>query len=179
MARRPTTAEPLEIGVSVPCPAWTAAVPDAEAVGRRAAAATFAAADGPRTAAAAEASLVFADDALVRGLNRDYRGVDEATNVLSFASFDGAPQPAPGGPVPLGDMVVAYETAAAEAEAEGKALADHLSHLVVHAMLHLLGYDHRTHEQAERMERLETRILSGLGVADPYADLRTRPEGNL
>lgn len=170
MTRRRTTPEPVGIDVSVPCAAWREALPDAEGIARRAAEAAFAAAEDPHVGGAAEASLVLADDALVRGLNRDYRGLDAPTNVLSFASLDGAPQPAGDGPVALGDMVLAYETAAAEAAAEGKTLADHLSHLVVHAMLHLLGYDHGTDAQAESMERLEIRILSGLGVADPYAD---------
>lgn len=176
MAGRPKSPEPtkpeaVEIDVSVPCAAWTASLPDAEAIARRAAAAAFAAADGPATLPAAEASLVLADDALVQRLNRDYRNQDAPTNVLSFAALDEGGQPVTGGPIPLGDMVLAYETAAAEAAAEGKRLGDHLSHLVVHAMLHLLGYDHGTDVQAKRMERLETHILDGLGIADPYAEL--------
>ncbi len=76
-------------------------------------------------------------------------------------SFDGAP-------AALGDVVLALETIAAEAQAQGKPLADHLAHLVVHGVLHLLGYDHETQGQARSMERLEIEILAGLGIADPY-----------
>jgi probable rRNA maturation factor len=120
----------------------------------------------------AEASLVLADDDLVRGLNHDYRGQDRPTNVLSFANLDGDPLPAPGvaQPLLLGDVVIAFETTRAEAAAEGRRLADHFSHLVVHGMLHLLGFDHETDAQAAEMEGLETRILSKLGIADPYGD---------
>jgi len=90
--------------------------------------------------------------------------------VLSFANLDDA-SPAPSGaPALLGDIVLAYETTAAEAAAQGKPLADHFSHLVVHGMLHLLGFDHTSAALAEEMEGLEIRVLKGLGVADPYAE---------
>jgi len=102
--------------------------------------------------------LVLADDALQRRLNHEFRGRDKSTNVLSF---DGAP-------AALGDVVLALETIAAEAEAQGKPLAHHVAHLVVHGVLHLLGYDHETQGQARSMERLEIEILAGLGIGDPY-----------
>ncbi|WP_316975901.1 rRNA maturation RNase YbeY [Shumkonia mesophila] len=168
----PTTTDGPEIDVAAPCPSWIEALPDAEARGRAAALAAFAAARAAGRGAGlpAEASLVLADDALVQGLNRDYRGMDKPTNVLTFANLDGD-GPAPGGaPVLLGDIVLAYETTAAEAAAQGKPLADHFSHLVVHGMLHLLGFDHTSAAQAEEMEGLEIRVLKGLGVADPYAE---------
>lgn len=168
----PKTDHP-EIDVALPCPSWLEALPDAEARGRTAALAAFAAARAAGRAAGlpAEASLVLADDALVRGLNRDYRGLDKPTNVLTFANLDGAgPMPSGGAPVLLGDIVLAFETMAAEAAAQGKPLGDHFSHLVVHGMLHLLGFDHASADQAEEMEGLETRVLKGLGVADPYAE---------
>ncbi len=158
----------LDVDISIPCAEWSRSLPGAEAVCRQAAAAAFHAAAAPYEIA--EASVVLADDDLVAGLNRDYRGRDGPTNVLTFAvAGDSGPPAAAGAPVMLGDVVVAYETVAAEAAADGKGLAEHLCHMVVHGMLHLLGHDHRTDDDAARMERLETRILAGLGVPDPYA----------
>lgn len=123
-----------------------------------------------RLPAGIEIGVVLADDAFVRALNRDYRGRDKPTNVLAFAALDGArPSPPPGAPLLLGDIVIAFETVTAEAKAQGKRLGDHLSHLVVHGTLHLLGHDHATAAEAAAMERLEAEALAGLGVADPYA----------
>ena len=152
--------EGLEVAVSVACPAWTARLPAAREVCRGAAEAAFRAARPD--IAWAEASLMLADDAMVRDLNRAYRGQDTPTNVLAFPGRDDAC--APGSPTMLGDVVVAYETAAAEATRAGTALADHLCHLVVHGILHLLGHDHETDADAERMEGLESRALATLGV---------------
>ena len=170
----------LEIDVTVSCAAWIEAVPGVEDVCRDAARAACAANGATAVAApaGAEASLVLADDQFVRALNRDYRNLDEATNVLAFANADAAGgnaggnggDGAAGAPRILGDVVVAYETAAAEATAKAKSLADHLCHLVVHGMLHLLGYDHQTAAEADRMESLEVQVLSRLGVASPYED---------
>ena len=112
-----------------------------------------------------ELSVLLTDDARMRTLNRQYRGLDRPTNVLAFA----AEAAAASAPRLLGDVAVAYETAAAEAVAADLALADHLSHLVVHGTLHLLGYDHTDNADAEAMEALERRILDGLAIADPYA----------
>mgnify|MGYP001277394495 CR=1 FL=1 len=164
----------LEIDVTVSCPAWIEAVPGVEDVCRDAARAACAAngatpASTPAsTPAGAEASLVLADDRFMRALNRDYRNLDEATNVLAFANADAAGDDggddAPGAPRILGDVVVAYETAAAEATRSRTVLADHLCHLVVHGILHLLGHDHETNADAERMEGLEIRALASLGV---------------
>lgn len=174
MTSRPMASEGLEIDVVTPSSAWAEALPDAEVLGRTAALAAFAAAGaaGRGVTGPSEASLVLADDALVRDLNRDYRGQDRPTNVLTFANLDGDPLPVHGddAPVLLGDVVIAFETTAAEAAAEGKRLGDHFSHLVVHGMLHLLGFDHETDAQAAEMEGLETRILSKLDIADPYED---------
>jgi probable rRNA maturation factor len=156
----------IEIAVSLRDPRWRGAVKGATTVCRRAAAAALAAAKqrGP-----CEMSVVLADDGFVQGLNRDWRGVDAPTNVLSFPG-DGPGAAPPAAPAPLGDVVVALETLRREAKAEGKALADHLAHLVVHGTLHLLGFDHVTRAKAARMEPLETRILAGLGIANPYDD---------
>ena len=112
-------------------------------------------------------SLFFADDAAVRRLNRDFRGKDKPTNVLSFPA---AAPPGLPGPRPLGDIALAFETVAREAEGEGKTLADHARHLIVHGTLHLLGYDHETDAEAERMEALEVKALARLGIADPYRE---------
>ncbi len=115
----------------------------------------------------AELSLLLTDDKRIRAVNRDWRGFDKATNVLSFPA---APPERIGASPVLGDIVLAYETVAREAQEEGKALADHLSHLVIHGLLHLLGEDHETQGEAERMEGLEIAALAQLGIADPYAD---------
>jgi probable rRNA maturation factor len=120
----------------------------------------------PRLAADCELSLVFTDDAHVRRLNRDFRKKDNPTNVLSFP----APADADGrlGPI-LGDVVLARETVFREADAEGLTIGAHLAHLILHGFLHILGYDHADEAEATAMERLETAILGGLGIADPYA----------
>src|SRR5689334_20298221 len=114
---------------------------------------------------AAELSIVLTDDAEQRILNRDWRGIDKPTNVLSF------PQIEPFGPVQglLGDIILARETLIREAQEMGISLEDHFTHLVVHGFLHLLGYDHMDDDEALAMEGLETQILASLGVADPYA----------
>lgn len=114
-----------------------------------------------------ELSLVFTDDAAIRKLNAEWRQKDKPTNVLSFPAFPVAP----GDPLPpmLGDIVLAYETVAREAELEGKTLENHITHLMIHGLLHLLGYDHETDEEAEEMEALERRALARLAIPDPYA----------
>ncbi|PRX04340.1 rRNA maturation RNase YbeY [Martelella mediterranea] len=115
---------------------------------------------------APELSLVFADDATIRDINAEWRDRDSATNVLSFPAFPVAPGEMPG-PM-LGDIVIAFETVAREAEALEKSFDDHLTHLLVHGFLHLLGYDHIENDEAEVMEGLETRILATLDLSDPY-----------
>ncbi|TCK30034.1 putative rRNA maturation factor [Ancylobacter aquaticus] len=115
----------------------------------------------------AEIAVKLTDDATIRALNRDWRGKDYATNVLSFPTPEVARA---GGDPHLGDIAIAYETLAREAQAEGKPLADHLAHLAIHGTLHLLGYDHEVAEEAEEMEAMERRVLAELAIADPYAD---------
>jgi len=150
--------------VSVACDCWVSICPEAEMLAERAARAALAAAhvDGPAVIA-----VILTDDAEQRRLNRDYRGKDASTNVLSFSMGDPVPG---GGAVMLGDVVLAFETVAREADEQNKPLADHLRHLVVHGVLHLLGFDHENDMEAEIMERREREILAGLGVPDPYRD---------
>lgn len=113
----------------------------------------------------AELSVVLTHDRAIRVLNRQWRGQDKPTNVLSFPALG----PVPGGPRLLGDIVIAYETTAREAVDQDKPFDHHLVHLAVHGFLHLLGYDHESDSDAEKMERRERRILGRLGIPDPYA----------
>jgi probable rRNA maturation factor len=117
-----------------------------------------------------ELAIVLADIGLQQRLNRDYRGVDEATNVLAFPAWEPGTHAPAGAPILLGDVVLALETVAREASEHYKPIADHLRHLVVHGVLHLLGYDHMTPTEAAVMEGLERLILVELGVPDPYRD---------
>ena len=160
----------------IEAPGWRRRLPAAAAIARRAGRAALAAAAKPRRPSAAkprrpnstkprrasladgELCIVLANDRLQRELNHTFRGADKSTNVLSFENGQGGP----------GDVVLALETIAREAKAQGKSLADHLAHLVVHGVLHLMGYDHEKESGARRMERLEVEILAGLAVGDPY-----------
>ncbi len=155
--------ELLEVSITVAEPAWDEAAPDCRDIAR---AAATAGAAGQLDGDGAEISIVLAGDEMLRELNRRYRGIDASTNVLSFA--DGTPPPAPGVERLLGDVAVSLETTRQEAEAEGLEITEHLAHLVVHGVLHLLGYDHETDVDAVVMERLETSVLAGLGLKDPY-----------
>jgi probable rRNA maturation factor len=157
-ARRTRPAPAIDILVE--SPRWRA-VPDAAAVLRRA---IGAAADSVDIPAGAALAIVLTDDAAMRALNGRWRGRAEPTNVLSFPAADRAARDGA-----LGDIAIAYETTAREAEAEGKRFTDHLAHLAVHGFLHLLGYDHQSADEADAMERLERMILARLGIADPYA----------
>jgi probable rRNA maturation factor len=121
---------------------------------------------GADSRVASELSVVFTDDAHIRALNAGWRSKDKPTNVLSFPAFA-----ADGGkvlPPMLGDVVLAAETVAAEARNEDKPLADHMTHLIVHGILHLIGYDHEIDAEAEMMEQAERRILASLAIPDPY-----------
>jgi probable rRNA maturation factor len=111
----------------------------------------------------AELAIVLTDDSAIRSLNRRWRGVDAATNVLSFPTRD-----AGGNPPLIGDIVLAYETIAREACAQGKPFAHHLAHLAVHGFLHLVGYDHERIKDAAKMENTEREILRRLAIPDPY-----------
>lgn len=114
-----------------------------------------------------ELSLAFSEDAAVRELNARWRGKDKATNVLSFpaTAWKGRGTPPP----MLGDVILARETVLREAEEQEKPFDHHLSHLIVHGFLHLLGHDHENDSEAETMEAIERRALARLAIADPYA----------
>lgn len=143
------------IEIEVEAEAWTGALPQTEVIVESAARAALGTVAG-------DVVVLLTDDDGVRDLNARFRDKDRPTNVLSF--------PAPESAAPhLGDIVLAYGVCAAEAEAQGKTLADHLSHLVVHGVLHLLGRDHEDDAEAEEMEAEEREILARIGVADPYA----------
>jgi probable rRNA maturation factor len=143
--------------------------PDAEAVIHRAIAAAAELVDADL--GEAELAVMLTDDAGIRTLNANWRGIDKPTNVLSFpalqsttgSSRDGAPRM-------LGDIAIAFETTRREADDEQTPFDHHLSHLAVHGFLHLIGYDHEQDDDAEAMETLETEILAQLGIPDPYAD---------
>jgi probable rRNA maturation factor len=160
----------LEVAIVAECEAWES-IDGVEAVIAKAARTAFRAAtfQEPKPSGLLQATVTVAllSDADIRSLNKQFRGKDTATNVLSFpsAAFDVFKD---GRAQPLGDIALAYETMAGEARDSGIALLDHVRHLVVHGVLHLLGYDHETDADAARMEALETRVLAGMGVADPY-----------
>jgi len=147
----------IEIDVIVASPSWQepkkAEAAVRRAVGRAAASAL--------STSGTELAIVLADDSAIRLLNRDWRDVDAATNVLSFPGADTR-----GGH--LGDIVLAFETITREARAEKKPFAHHLAHLAVHGFLHLIGYDHDRDSDAETMERTEREILRQLAIPDPY-----------
>jgi probable rRNA maturation factor len=148
------------LAISIDDPRWRKRVRRTEILVRRAA---RAAVDGG--ARAGEIRYALADDAFLRDLNRDFRGKDKPTNVLSF------PDETPGA---LGDVALAFETCAAEARAQGKSLDAHLAHLVVHGTLHLLGWDHETIPEALAMEARERRTLRRLRLPDPYRARKPR-----
>lgn len=156
----------LEIDVMQEAGQWPG---DAAEQAQRAARAAYAMAGG---AEEAELCIVLADDHFVQDLNKTYRGKDKPTNVLSFParSIPVAAGPEPMGFRLLGDIVLARETLEREAAEQGKRIEDHVAHLVVHGVLHLLGQDHEEDKEAEIMEGLERDILQSMGINDPYAD---------
>lgn len=162
------------------CAAWNLVCPAAEDLGRRAAQLSVVRGSMALNLAwrhRVELGIVLVDAAQQQCLNRDHRGVDAPTNVLAFPAWEpGAELPPAGAPVLLGDVVLSLETIAREAEEQDKPIADHLRHLVVHAVLHLLGFDHLEPAEAEAMESLERSILAELGIPDPYRDPDCLPE---
>jgi probable rRNA maturation factor len=162
--QRPLSA-PL-VDIQVQSPLWEAEPAAADTVHAAiGAAAVLAPAQG-------EVSVLLADNAAVRELNRTWRKVDNPTNVVSF------PAARPGGAL-IGDIAIAFETVRDEAAAEGKVFLHHLAHLAVHGFLHLMGYDHETDSQADAMEAIERAALARLAIADPYSvHARQQATGN-
>lgn len=115
-----------------------------------------------------EISFMLANDDLIHILNREYRGKDNPTNILTFAALDDEQQSFAPDVISLGDVILSVQTIDREAKEQGKFLRDHVTHLVVHGTLHLLGYDHKEEDQATDMETLEIRVLEKLGVQNPY-----------
>jgi len=152
------------IEVEIEDEAWSAALGDLEAICVRAAEAALSSLPSSLEGEC-NVTILLADDETLADLNARFRNKAGPTNVLSFPAH-------PSARPHLGDLALAFGVCSREADEQGKALADHLSHLVVHGVLHLVGYDHETEAEAEAMEGLERTVLAGLGVADPYA-----PEG--
>lgn len=173
-------AGPIEIDIRVEAAAWHGTVPSLEdSVDTAARAALeFVELSGPLF----ELSILLTDDSAIAKLNQEWRGKSGPTNVLSFPGESPAPVAAENGttddgmPVLLGDIVIACETVRTEADRAGISIDNHLQHLVVHGVLHLLGYDHEVDEDADVMERCEIEILGTLGVSDPYAAADRRLE---
>ena len=162
------------IGIASPCIGWKRVCPDAQRLARDAARVALidgVAATGFTSATRVELAITLTDDVQQLQLNRRYRGEDVSTNVLAFRAWEPGVHISPGAPLLLGDVVLAFETVAREAGQQLKPFSDHVCHLIVHGVLHLLGCDHRRETDAITMERLETSILAKLGVPDPYQDI--------
>jgi probable rRNA maturation factor len=149
-----------EVDVEVDDEGWTTGAPGIEAFARRAADAALGAVGGGAVV------ILLTDDATVADLNRRFRAKDSATNVLSFPAARLPGEDAVAGAA--GDIALALDVCRTEASARGISLADHLSHLVIHGVLHLAGHDHADDTEATKMETLETSLLAGLGISDPY-----------
>lgn len=162
----------VSVGVVVKDRAWLDAIPPLKALAREAVAAALERAPAwkPKALPAgrtAEVSVCFADDDFVRALNREFRDKDKPTNVLSFPGADPEDYQETG-EILLGDIVLALGVVAAEAEDQKKSMTDHTTHLVVHGLLHLLGYTHDDEQTAMEMETLEVEILGTFGIGNPY-----------
>ena len=153
-------ASPLHIDIRIESPLWDAKSPAEKTVRNSVLAAAAA-----LSTAGGEVSIVLTDDSAIRSLNRNWRGIDKPTNVLSFPAA--GPDIGEGTRL-LGDIVIAFETLERERADENRDFLHHLAHLAVHGFLHLNGYDHQTDAQAEAMEGLESKIMTRLKMPDPY-----------
>jgi probable rRNA maturation factor len=162
-----TAADAMTVEVAAPCPGWARACADAEALAAAAARLALLRAKAP---AVAVVDITLTDDRAQQSLNRTWRGNDSPTNVLAFPAADPTTRLPAGAPLLLGDVVLAFETVRREAAEQHKPLANHLRHLVVHGVLHLLGHDHVRLADAAAMEAEEIAVLAELGVPNPYDD---------
>jgi probable rRNA maturation factor len=156
----------LRLALEIEDPRWTDALPNAAdlletAIG-------LALADVGDDSRTIEVGVRLVDGGTIQGLNRDWRGRDKPTNVLSFPLGDPGPVDDPDFPWLIGDIVMSFDTVTAESIRDGKSLEHHVAHLAIHAALHLIGHDHEDEAEADAMEAVEVKLLAGLGIADPY-----------
>ena len=152
----------LDIDLAIMSNDWEGALPEVASLAQRAARTAWAATG---KGYAVEVSVVLSDDANVKRLNSDYRGYDQATNILSFPMQE---RMEPDGPLHLGDIILSYEMVSREAARDRKSMGSHLSHLVVHGLLHLLGHSHSDEAEALKMEGIELDVMLALGYPNPY-----------
>lgn len=166
----------IDIDIDIQSPFWKKELIKIEDIAHKVSEAVFAITGFDQFADHIEFSMILTDDKQIQLLNKDYRGMDKATNVLSFPAEDIFPKnfkniPTLEGFILIGDIVFAYETLKSESENLGKTFESHFFHLLVHGLLHLLGYDHETDEDADAMEGMEINILSKFNIKSPYIDL--------
>ena len=154
----------MKVSIEVEDSSWQA-LPELEALTREAVVAALS--EELPQQIPVEVALLFTGDAAIAEINSEWRGQNKPTNVLSFPAPEDMPLPE-GENRPLGDIVLAFGVISREAREQGKSLRDHTAHLIVHGVLHLLGYDHETDAEAEDMEHREVQILKGMGISDPY-----------
>jgi probable rRNA maturation factor len=166
----------LSLALEIEDPRWTEALPDAADLLEKAIRLALAdVGDDNRTI---EVGVRLVDDGTIQGLNRDWRGRDKPTNVLSFPLGDPGPVDDPDFPWLIGDIVMSFDTVTAESIRDGKSLEHHVAHLAIHAALHLIGHDHENDAEAEAMEATEVKLLAGLGIPDPYLSAGDAPMGD-
>ena len=166
----------LRLALEIEDPRWTEALPNAAELLEKAIA--LALADVRDNSRTIEVGVRLVDDGTIQGLNRDWRGRDKPTNVLSFPLGDPGPVSDPDFPWLIGDIVMSFDTVTAESIRDGKSLEHHVVHLAIHATLHLIGHDHEDDAEAEAMEAAEVKLLAGLGIPDPYLPTGDAPKGD-
>jgi probable rRNA maturation factor len=156
----------LRLALEIEDVRWNAALPNAAELIDKAV--SLALVDIDTAGRTVEVGIRLVDDGTIQSLNRDWRGRDKPTNVLSFPLGDPGPVTDPDFPWLIGDIVMSYDTVTAEAIRDTKPLEHHVVHLAIHATLHLIGHDHEDEAEADAMEAAEIRLLAGLGIPDPY-----------